>query len=384
MKKDLSYNENTYKNWKKKVEVGGIKEISKTNSKLIIDYILDMETGQNVSKVSKKGARSFGRLNVLKNKLIQTIKLLEGAGIKDITKITEKQAHLFFHDINTGKIKNQDGIAYVSPQEFVKTFKSFWNWWIKINRKKGIVILNITEDLEVKAHKINFVYITKTQMEQMLPYLNEDEQILTEFIFDSLARFPTETLSLTANCVYEKDNEVWINIPDEVSKTFGRTFNLLYCGEALVKYIKKKKLKPEDYIFQFTDNNSVSAFNKKLKQVAFQLFGDKISHPKANGKYNEISGYDLRHSGAIHLRILAQKNNSISLDAIRQRGGWRDFNMLNYYTQLIGLSGEIKKEALLIEEDKSKMEKQIDEMKKQIEALQVQMVTNHIVKSLGN
>src|SRR5208283_4010718 len=88
-----------------------------------------------------------------------------------------------------------------------------------------------------------------------------------------------------------------------------------------------------------------------------------ISNPMAGGRYSELSLYDLRHSGAINLRILAQNNPKISLDSIRQRAGWVDMTMLNYYTKFIGLDGAIDKNELIIEEDKNKFQKEIDELK---------------------
>jgi len=41
-----------------------------------------------------------------------------------------------------------------------------------------------------------------------------------------------------------------------------------------------------------------------------------------------------------------------------------DFKMLNHYTQFIGLDGSINKEDLLIEEDKTKIEREIEDLKK--------------------
>ena len=38
--------------------------------------------------------------------------------------------------------------------------------------------------------------------------------------------------------------------------------------------------------------------------------------------------------------------------------------MLNHYTQFIGLDGSINKEDLLIEEDKTKIEREIEDLKK--------------------
>ena len=53
----------------------------------------------------------------------------------------------------------------------------------------------------------------------------------------------------------------------------------------------------------------------------------------------------------------------MSLDSIRQRGGWVDFKMLNYYTKFIGLDGSIDKNELLVQEDKTRLEKEVEELK---------------------
>ncbi len=375
MKKDINFHESCYKNWKDEVKELGIEGITKKNSDLLRDYIFDMEVGQNVARKSKKGARSYGRLNVSRRKLIQIFKMLEERGIKDICKVKEKQLHEFFNDLYTGKIRRVDGKKYEFAVDFVRVFKSFYHWYMKVqrklyvssNEKKGAILIDICEDLDLQMPDTKFVYITKPQLEKMQKYFTEGEQLLNIFLFDTLIRFPTEALSLTAKDIYEKDGEIWVNIPSEISKTYGRTFNLLYCGDALMKYIKKKELKPDDYIFPLKNNYDVGHYNKKLKDVAVKVLGDKVSHPKAKENYSKLSGYDFRHSGAIHLRILAQKT-SLELDSIRHRGGWVDFKMLNYYTQFIGLTGEIKKESLLVQEDKTKLEKELAKYKTQSNA----------------
>ena len=105
--------------------------------------------------------------------------------------------------------------------------------------------------------------------------------------------------------------------------------------------------------------------NKKLQKVCVKVFGNKISDTRAGGLWSDIILYSLRHSGAIHLRIIASKNGKISLDTLRQRGGWADFTMLNYYTKFIGLDGDIEKEDLIIQEDKTQIEKEIALIKKE-------------------
>lgn len=53
--------------WKEKTKFQ-IPEITKENSDLIKDYLQDMENGGNVSSATKRGARSYIRLNALRQK----------------------------------------------------------------------------------------------------------------------------------------------------------------------------------------------------------------------------------------------------------------------------------------------------------------------------
>ena len=193
------------------------------------------------------------------------------------------------------------------------------------------------------------------------PYFEEDDQVILLFVFDSIIRSPGELLNLKGKDVFQEEGDVWVNIPEKISKTFERSFNLLFCGETLLKYIERKKIQQDDYLFNF----SPPVFTRKMQKVAKQLFGYKISDPRAGEYYKNITLYDLRHSGAIFLRIKAKENpKDISLDAIRHRGGWVDFDMLNYYTQLIGLDGKIDKQGLLIKQDRTQLEKDINALNK--------------------
>ncbi len=71
MKRDPYKHKETYQAWKEQIdELGYIEGISKENSDLILKYIFDMELGMNVSKKSSKGARSYIRLNNLKQRMI--------------------------------------------------------------------------------------------------------------------------------------------------------------------------------------------------------------------------------------------------------------------------------------------------------------------------
>ena len=75
-----------YLAWKEKIQ-SQIPEISKENSDLTLRFLNDMEAGLNICSSSKKGARSYIRLNVLKQRLIALSKTFEKRF--NLTKITD-------------------------------------------------------------------------------------------------------------------------------------------------------------------------------------------------------------------------------------------------------------------------------------------------------
>lgn len=374
--KDLYNDKTLYENWKERVKEEGEEGISKNNSDILIDYINDMEIGVNVGKGTKKGGRSPRRLNTIRQKIKQIMRFLEDMeNLTDIRKVTENQIVTLFHDMKNKMISRNGG--HYRTGSYIAIFKSFWHWYMKKSRKQNKIVNDITEDLSGREEtQAKFVYLTKENFDLMIPYFEKNEQLYLMFAWDTMLR-PKEQLSLKVNNVFEKNGQVWVDIPDEISKSIGRSFNLLYCGDELKKYIKEKGLKPNDYLFDF----SPEVLNNKLQRVAKQLFGEKLSDSRAGELYKNVTLYDIRHSSAIFFRVLA-KNKKISLDALRQRGGWTDFKMLNYYTKFIGLDGEIDKNDLLIEEDKSKLEKEIEKLKEEKEKQEklISEVRNELIK----
>ncbi len=69
MKFDPYKHKERYENWRKKIG-SQIPEISKDNSKLILDYLNDMELGVNIAKGTRKGSRSYIRLNTLRQRMV--------------------------------------------------------------------------------------------------------------------------------------------------------------------------------------------------------------------------------------------------------------------------------------------------------------------------
>ena len=63
-----------------------------------------MEQGKNISRHTKKGARSYIRLNKSRQKIFFIAELLEKyKGVKDISKVSEDKIHSLFDDMRKGK-----------------------------------------------------------------------------------------------------------------------------------------------------------------------------------------------------------------------------------------------------------------------------------------
>jgi hypothetical protein len=335
MKRDVYGDTNRYKAWKEDALNFGIKGLTKENSDLIIRHLNNLE--------EKK--RGLNTINIRRIRLVQLFKKLEKKGVEDVLKLKESVAY----DILKGESIDN-----------LKGFSAFWHWLIKSQKrlyleskgKKGKLLTDICEEFNRKREENNFVYFTFEDFQKMLPYFNKDEQVRLLLMFDTIIRSPTELMNLKVSDIHDDFKE--LQIRDETSKTFGRVIKILLCSDELKDYVKRNKLKQEDYIFNFTP----SYFNKKLKAVAKKVFGDKMS--KAGQSYSELSMYDFRHSGAIYWRLGAYKSK---IDALMYRGGWNNLTILNYYTKKIGMQDSIEKQDLMIGVDLSELAK----LKKELE-----------------
>jgi integrase len=357
VKKDIYNNKRKYLAWKNEVNEFGIDGITKANSDIIRKFISDMEEGRNVAKASKKGGRSYTRLNTLRIRLIFVAKTLEKRGVKNLAELDEKTITSLFYDMRKGVIRTKDDKVYKSTLDYVKVFNSFWHWWMKVNKREEVEVKDITEEIDTSKDENSFVYFTKEQLEEMMEYFSQDEQVRMLFMFDTIIRSPTELMNIKLHDLTQDFKEVTIR--EEISKTYGRTIKLLLCSEELKAYVERNRIEDGDYLFEF----SAPMFNQKLKKIAKKVLGDKMS--KGGKRFSELTMYDFRHSGSCHWRTGGYRTK---IDALMYRGGWSNLSMLNYYTKKIGMKDSIEKDDLLIEVDKHELEKQITELKQKGEA----------------
>jgi len=345
-----------YCNWKEKSK-SGISEISNENSDIILQYLSDMEKGINIAQSSVKGSRSYIRLNSLKDRMtLFAKKFKELYDLARITDITEEQLMSFFSDMKSGEIKKKDGKTYISVDTYAKIFKAFWHWWIKFNKKKGIEVIEITQDLDTKQDKPKWVYLTEEQVKTLADRAKYEYKVLIWFLFDTGIRAPTELINIRVADLYNNCKE--IHVREEISKTFGRRFKLMICSELLKEYIKNKKLKDNDSLFDI----NYATVNKYLKRLAVKTFGTGAT--EAGGKYSEISMYDFRHISCCYW-LPRYKSKS----ALKYRFGWKKSDKIHYYSELLGMKDTISEEDMLVDVTKTELEKRLTKTEKEKDIL---------------
>lgn len=356
MKIDPYKHKERYLNWKEKTREG-IPELSGYNSDIIKNYLNDMERGFNVASESVKGPRGFNRLNTLKDRVMFFCKKFkESYNLDKVTGITEEQLISFFCDMQNGTIKREDGQDYKSTETLAKVFKAFWHWWMKTNKKQSIEIRDITDDLDTKQEKPDWVYLTEQEVKRLCDNAKYDYKVLIMFLFDSGIRSPTELINIKVSDFYNDFKE--LNIRDEISKTFGRRIKLMICSQLIKDFVQNKALKQEDYIFGICPK----IVNKYLKRLAFRLFGDKTS--PAGQRYSELTMYDFRHISCCYW-LPRYKSES----ALKYRFGWKKSDKIHYYSELLGMKDTIQEDDMLIDVTKTEIEKELERTRRERELM---------------
>lgn len=367
MRRDEEKHKKWYLDWKQKCGKK-IPDISGDNSRIILDYINDMEFGLNVGKSSKKGGRGYNRLYNLQQRMTFIAKKLEEIfGIEDLTKLEERHLHEFFTGMRNGDIKRVDGGIYRDPANFVKIVKAFWHWWQKVNRKRGIEIYDITQDLDTSVRKPKWVYLTEEEIRILHDNARYYYKVLIMFLFDTGIRAPSELRNIKVSDFQNDFKE--LNIRDEISKTFGRRIKLMLCSNLIKNYVKSEGLEKDDYLF----NRKPQSMNKYLQRLAKRVLKDEVS--PAGQKYTDITMYDFRHCSCCYW-LPRYKSES----ALKYRFGWKKSDKIHYYSELLGMRDTITEEDMLMDIGKTELERQLvraendkDILKERVEILEKQM-----------
>jgi len=380
MKQDPYNHKERYLNWRKNAEEKGVSDITKENSEIILQYLDDMENGINVAQGSIKGGRSYIRLNSLREKTrFFARKFKELYNLDKMTDVSEEQLCIFCSGLRKGTIRRRDGTQYQAPEYFAITFKAFWHWWTRHNKKKGIEIQDITLDLDTKGEKPRWVYLTEEQIKLLCNQAKYEYKVLIMFLFDTGIRSPTELINVKVSDLYNGCKE--LNIRDEISKTFGRRIKLMLCSDLLKEYIKLHNLSKEDYLFSIKPPNT----NRYLRRLGKRVLGDKQS--PAGQKYSELTMYDFRHCSCCYW--LPRYKSEL---ALKFRFGWKKSDKIHYYSEMLGMKDTISEEDMLVDVTKTELELQLQKTNNEKEILQERVTSMEaqmqqvmdLVKSLKN
>ena len=323
LKRDPYNHEARWKKWKQK-NLKSIKGISKQNSKLILAFLEDMEMGKNVSPYSRKGERSYCRLNDLKSRMAFFSKQLQS---KVLNTLSKNEIHEFFHKMRDGVLLRKDGKRFIGIADYVKDFKCFWGWL----RRTGQVNEDITMDLRKQdGRKPAWLYLTEEQFKTLANQANSVYRALMWFMYDTGMRV-TEAYSIR---IIDFTNDFTrLNIRKEYAKTFGRIINLRLCSSLIKEYVNYHKLQPHDFLFI----KKPAAFNKYLKALAGRIFGNNES--PARKHYNEMTLYDIRHNACCYWLKRYPRTTSLMY-----RMGWSEEKEVRYYSEFLGLADQINDE----------------------------------------
>jgi len=317
--------------------------VKRADHKLLIEFLKDMELGLN-TPLGMNGKRGAGTLLNLASHNTFFLKNFK----KPLAQLTKKDLHDLEDRVSKGKIKKRNGENFAQFGNYIKDFKVFWHWLERTKKVKE----DITCDISAKTSKPSWVYLNEEQIKKFFNKLNFDMRAICWFMYDSGARV-TEANSLKIEN-FDKDF-TQVDIPDEVAKTFGRTINLKLSSQLLKEYVKEHNLKAGDYLFR----KGLFGMNKYLKYHCSKLFGkDKVSNPKSKGLYGNFTLYDIRHASSCYWlnRYPTQKG-------LMYRFGWKGADKITYYSEHLGVADEITDDDMVIGEDKTKMEKEIEELK---------------------
>ncbi len=323
-----------------------------------------MENGINISSKSVKGPRSYIRLNNLRQRIIFLARQIAKQSNVSLIDVTEEQLFKFFNAMRNGTIIRKDGKTYRSVVDYVKPFKAFWHWHMKVNKKMGIEIRDITEDLDTSSSKPKWVYLTEDDVRKLSDYAKPEYKALILFMYDTGIRSPTELINIRVSDFYE--DFMKLNIREDVVKkgSFGRTINLMFCSDLLKRYIADKQIKNSDQLFPITPRIA----NKYLKRLAKRVLGDGVS--LAGEKYSNLTMYDFRHCSCCYW-LPRYKSES----ALKYRFGWKKSDKIHYYSELLGMKDTISEEDMLIDITKTEIEKRLLKTEQENEILKEKLQT---------
>ncbi len=145
---------------------------------------------------------------------------------------------------------------------------------MKVHRKKGINIPDITEDLDVSQTKPRWVYLTEEDVRKLCGHAKPQYRALIMFLYDTGIRSPTELINVRVSDLYENSKKVQIREETAKKGSVGRKINLMLCSDLLKQHIADNGLQPDDQIFGILP----PVVNRYLKRLAKRVPACRLTY----------------------------------------------------------------------------------------------------------
>ena len=260
------------------------KELSKTNKKIILNYLYEAELGKTIKKGTKKKIGS-GRLLQCSGFLNQMAKdWFKGV---DLDRVTEKQMQGFILKLDRGKIKKKlnrsNGEDYSHSTR--KNIKKFIRKFYKHILGKGDVYPELVSwiDTSSKENEIKAIRGLKNSVWEIIDIIPDlRKKALIGVLFDSGFR-EGEIINCNISDIEKRDDGIYY-ISCKHSKTKPRTVALPYSSKLLDRWIEKHPYKnnPKAHLWQTSRRmlyKTMKLYSKKALGISYTVH--QVRHTSA-------------------------------------------------------------------------------------------------------
>jgi len=156
---------------------------------------------------------------------------------------------------------------------------------MKIMRRSGVTIEDITLDLDTSRVKAKFNYFTMDQLNELLNHSSYEYRVLMMFLFDTGIRAPKELYNVRAKDITPIGEDGYqVLIREASSKTFGRKVKLMLFPKQIAAYASS--LQPDETLF----SKEPSVVNQYLKRLGYKVLkiGTCTLVEEVNGKKRQV------------------------------------------------------------------------------------------------
>ena len=212
---------------------------------------------------------------------------------KPFSRITDKDTENFYRELQTNKIRRNDGKYYAAntKTELVKTLKKFGRWFYKDKPDKYQKLFGWLKDFEADKE---IPALTKQEVEKLAKTSTPRDAALLMFMFDSGAR-AEELLNIRRGDLKEEQigKDSFYKVRIRVSKTKPRTITVPLATAYLKNWLKAYPQKDDEFLFPIVYDYLRKILYRKGKILGKRIYPHLFRHSSATYYCNRLNQYQL-------------------------------------------------------------------------------------------